>query len=123
MIILQIQSPHYNLSKRFCYTKWEQEHWVDAEGMFSWDGMHDGMETNINSRQTPQWFEGAPGYRQTLNDYLWSGANAISNIASLTGDAVTASIFDNKAAVIKSKLSTKMLGGIKRFFLPSFCKG
>ena len=48
---------------KFNYVQWEREHWVADEGMFSWDGMHDGMETNINSRQTPEWFAGAPGYR------------------------------------------------------------
>ncbi len=48
------------------YQGWVTEHWDPSHRMFRWDGMHDGMETNINSRQTTEPFSGAAGYRPTL---------------------------------------------------------
>jgi len=102
------------------YGKWEKERWVEAEGMFSWDGMHDGMETNINSRQTAKWFEGAPGYRPTLNSYMWADANAISSIAKLSGDIETVNTFNQKAATIKSNFQKKNWDPKRDFFFHRF---
>jgi len=45
------------------------------------------MEYNINSRQTKDLVRGAPGYRPTLNAYLWADALAIAKAAKLAGDA------------------------------------
>lgn len=104
------------------YAKWEKEHWVEKEGMFAWDGMHDGMETNINSRQTAKWFEGAPGYRPTLNSYMWADANAISNIAKLEGDVETAVTFTKKATTIKSNFQQKCWDATRDFFFHRFAQ-
>ena len=102
------------------YSGWEKERWAEAEGMFVWDGMHDGMETNINSRQTPKWFEGAPGYRPTLNSYMWADANAISNISKLDGDLTTAAVYDKKAAIIKFNFQNKNWDSTRNFFFHRF---
>ena len=104
------------------YAGWENEHWIDSEGMFSWDGMHDGMETNINSRQTKNWFSGAPGYRPTLNSYMWADALAIKNIALLTGDEGTAKLFSGKAETIKKNFQEKCWDPKRNFFFQRFQK-
>ena len=102
------------------YQGWEHEHWVAEEGMFAWDGMHDGMETNINSRLTDDWFAGAPGYRPTLNSYMWANANAISNISLLMGDRAGAELFSRKADTIKRNLLTKTWDPDRNFFFHRF---
>ena len=102
------------------YAGWEDEHWVAQEGLFAWDGMHDGMETNINSRQTKNWFSGAPGYRPTLNSYMWANARAIGRISQLMGDDATASLFSHKADVIKHNLQTKCWDADRNFFFHRF---
>ena len=51
------------------------------------------MEININSRQTKDTVRGAPGYRPTLNSYLWADALAIARIADLAGDETTAEAY------------------------------
>jgi hypothetical protein len=102
------------------YKKWEEERYVPSEGMFAWDGMHDGMETNINSRQTENWFSGAPGYRPTINSYMWADALAISNIALLKGDRETAEVYRNKAEVIKTNLQEKTWDPERNFFFHRF---
>lgn len=63
------------------YQGWITEHWDSTHQMFRWDGMHDGMETNINSRQTADEFSGAEGYRPTLNSYMYADARAIASAA------------------------------------------
>jgi hypothetical protein len=104
------------------YQGWEKDHWVEEEGMFAWDGMHDGMETNINSRQTPQWFDGAPGYRPTLNSYMWANANAIRNIALLEADQATAKLYQAKADLIKKNFQEKNWDPKREFFFHRFQK-
>ncbi|HET7614346.1 MAG TPA: hypothetical protein VFK26_10510, partial [Gemmatimonadaceae bacterium] len=52
------------------YAGWMAERWDSAQRMFRWDGLHDGMERNINSRQTDDIDEGAEGFRPTLNSYI-----------------------------------------------------
>jgi hypothetical protein len=98
------------------YEGWEQEHWVESEGMFAWDGMHDGMETNINSRQTKDWFAGASGYRPTLNSYMWANALAIKKIAALGRDTATANLYAQKANIIKSNFLKKNWDPKRLFF-------
>lgn len=102
------------------YYSWEKKYWVEKEGMFAWDGMHDGMETNINSRQTPQWFEGAPGYRPTLNAYMWAEANSIVNIAKLVNNQETINEFQEKANIIKSNFQSKNWDASRNFFFHRF---
>ncbi|WP_372647734.1 discoidin domain-containing protein [Draconibacterium sp.] len=102
------------------YQRWEDLYWVEEEGMFAWDGMHDGMETNINSRQTPNWFAGAPGYRPTINAYMWAHANAIVNVAKLTGDNKTIDKFTDKANTIKCNFQDKCWDTNRSFFFHRF---
>ena len=102
------------------YEGWEKEHFVEAEGLFSWDGMHDGMETNINSRQTKDWFAGSPGYRPTLNSYLWADALAIRNIALLDGDKNTVTLFSQKAQTLKKNFLEKCWDPKRNFFFHRF---
>jgi len=107
---------------KYDYHSWEEKFWVAEEGMFAWDGMHDGMETNINSRQTPAWFDGAPGYRPTLNAYLWAEAEAIVNVAQLVKDQAIINEFKHKAAIIKSNLQSKNWDPSRNFFFHRFQK-
>lgn len=102
------------------YAGWESERWIETEGMFSWDGMHDGMETNINSRQTKDWFSGAPGYRATLNSYMWANANAIRSISLLMDDLSTASLFSRKADTIKRNFLQKCWDPNRSFFFQRY---
>lgn len=82
--------------------------------------MHDGMETNINSRQTQRWFDGAQGYRPTINSYLWAEAQSIVNIAELIKDRETIKEFQRKSNTIKSNLQTKTWDPSRNFFFHRF---
>ncbi len=98
------------------YEGWEKRHFVEAEGLFWQTGHDDGMEININSRQTRDTVRGAPGFRPTLNSYLYADALAIAAFALRNGDAKTARVFAQKAAALKANLQKKLWDPKRQFF-------
>lgn len=104
------------------YQGWLDEHFDTDHGMFRWDGMHDGMETNINSRQTADTFAGGEGYRPTLNSYLYADALAISKAAALTGDPAKADAYAQRAADLKRRVQEELWDPGRNFFLPQFAR-
>jgi hypothetical protein len=104
------------------YEGWEREHFVPEIGLFWQTGHDDGMEININSRQTQDTVRGAPGYRPTLNAYLWADALAIARAADLAGDAATAKKFRDKAASIKENLQKRLWDERRQFFLHMYMR-
>jgi len=98
------------------YDGWVREHWDAAHGMFRWDGMHDGMEYNINSRLTDDPDRGAEGYRPTLNSYLYADARAIAQAAALLGDSGTARVFAGRAAALKRRVQEELWDPGRKFF-------
>jgi hypothetical protein len=99
------------------YAGWMAEHWDPAQRMFRWDGLHDGMERNINSRQTDDIDEGAEGYRPTLNSYMYADARAIARASSLFGDAATAREFDARADSLRQRVEQELWDERRSFFL------
>ena len=102
------------------YQGWIDEHWDSEHRMFRWDGMHDGMETNINSRLTEDTFAGADGFRPTLNSYLYADARAISLAATLLGDTVKARVFADRAADLKRRVQDELWDPARNFFFHQF---
>ena len=98
------------------YAGWTAEHWDSTKKMFHWDGMHDGMETNINSRLTADQFSGADGYRPTINAYLYGDAMAISRAAALLGQPAKAQAFAARAADLKTRVQRELWDPKREFF-------
>ena len=98
------------------YQGWIEERYDPEHEMFVWDGMHDGMETNINSRQTEDTFSGGDGYRPTLNSYLYGDLRALSNAAALLGDSAQARAYDKKAAALKERVQEELWDPDRQFF-------
>ena len=86
---------------------WEKRMYDPVMGLFWQNGHDDGMEFNINSRQTKDILRGAPGYRPTMNAYMWADALAIAKVADLSGDGTTAGAYRAKASVIKQNLQNQ----------------
>jgi len=99
------------------YEGWEKEHFDKDVGLFWQTGHDDGMEFNINSRQTKDIVRGAPGYRPTLNAYLWADALAIARVAKLAGDAAVEKQYNARAAALKENLQKKLWDPKRQFFL------
>ena len=100
------------------YEGWEGRHFVPEVGLFWQTGHDDGMEFNINSRQTKDILRGAPGYRPTINAYMWADALAIARAADLAGDKATGDAYRAKAAGIKETLQKKLWDPKRQFFFP-----
>jgi F5/8 type C domain/Bacterial alpha-L-rhamnosidase 6 hairpin glycosidase domain len=98
------------------YAGWTDERWDSAHGMFRWDGMHDGMEFNINSRLTSDHDRGAEGYRPTLNSYLYADARAIAQAAALLGEPGVASQYAERAAALKRRVQEELWDPEREFF-------
>lgn len=99
------------------YAGWMAERWDPAHRMFRWDGLHDGMERNINSRQTDDFDEGAVGYRPTLNTYMFADAQAIARSAALFGDRHTAREFFGRAESLRERVQSELWDSRREFFL------
>jgi len=104
------------------YAGWLAERYDPAHGMFFWDGLHDGMEVNINSRLTDDEQTGAEGYRPTLNSYLYADALAISRAAALLGDEATAEGYAARAATLKRRVQAELWDPEREFFLHQFAR-
>jgi hypothetical protein len=102
------------------YDGWVRERWDSTQGMFRWDGMHDGMEFNINSRLTDDPDRGAEGYRPTLNSYLFADARAIANAAVLLGDTATALRYADRALALKQRVQEALWDPEREFFFHRF---
>ena len=99
---------------------WEQRHYVPEVGLFWQTGHDDGMEFNINSRQTKDILRGAEGFRPTLNVYLWADAQAIARIARLAGKDDVAKQFEAKAEAVKRELQNRLWDERREFFLQMY---
>ena len=104
------------------YEAWEARQYVPEVGMFWQNGHDDGMEFNINSRQTPDILRGANGYRPSFNSYMWADAMAIEQIARLKGDTATAEKYRQKADGLKQQLQSKLWDPKRSFFFPMSMK-
>ncbi|MFO0870881.1 MAG: discoidin domain-containing protein [Pirellulales bacterium] len=100
------------------YAAWEQRHFVPEVGLFWQTGHDDGMEFNINSRQTRDILRGAPGFRPSFNAYMWADARAIARIAAVAGDAETAQRFTDKAAALRERVQRLLWDPQRQFFFP-----
>ena len=100
------------------YEGWESRHFVPEVGLFWQTGHDDGMEFNINSRQTRDILRGAPSFRPSFNAYMWADARAIARIAQLAGQPALAQTYQEKAERLKDRLQTLLWDPQRQFFFP-----
>ena len=100
------------------YDEWKKRQWVQDMEMFWQSGHDDGMEFNINSRQTKNILRGDRAFRPTFNTYMWADANAIARIAALAGDVEQAAQYRQKAASLKKHIQSRLWDPKRQFFFP-----
>jgi hypothetical protein len=99
---------------------WEKRHYVPDVGLYWQTGHDDGMEFNINSRQTKDILRGAPSYRPTFNAYMWADARAIARVARLANQPDVAQRYEQQAAAIKTRLQDRLWDQKRQFFFPAY---
>jgi hypothetical protein len=97
---------------------WKKRHWIASKKMFWQSGHDDGMEFNINSRQTKNILRGDHAFRPTFNTYMWADANALARIAELAGDTKKAEQYRKAAAELKKQIQTHLWDPKRQFFFP-----
>jgi F5/8 type C domain len=102
------------------YEAWEQRHFVPEVGLFWQTGHDDGMEFNINSRQTMDILRGAPSYRPSFNAYMWADAVAIAKLARLAGKMDVADRFERKADALRTTMLKLLWDDKRQFFFPIY---
>lgn len=102
------------------YKGWEQKHWVDKVGMFWQVGHDDGMEFNIDSRQTKNILAGAPSYRPSFNAYMYADARAIAAIARRAGKEEISKEYTAKADALRDKVQEMLWDNKRQFFFPVY---
>jgi len=100
------------------YQGWEARQFVPEVGLFWQNGHDDGMEFNINSRQTKDILRGANGYRPGFNAYMYADALAIARVAERAGDKATAQTYQAKAASLKANVQKLLWDPKREFFFP-----
>lgn len=102
------------------YNGFVKEHYEPGHGMFMWDGMHDGMELNINGRQTDQEFDGGNGFRPTLNSYMYADLLALSKASALLGETDRTQEYAKKADILKKRVQEELWDEDRQFFFHQF---
>jgi hypothetical protein len=102
------------------YEAWERTHFSKEVGLFWQNGHDEGMEYNISSRQTQDILRGAPGYRPSMNAYMYADALAIAKIARQAGRAEVAAVYEAKAAGLKERLQKLTWDPKREFFFHVF---
>jgi len=97
---------------------WQSRHFDAHVGLFWQTGHDDGMEFNINSRQSQDILRGAPSYRPSFNAYMWSDMLAIARIAELAGKQDIAMDYQTRAEKLKENMFEKMWDTKRQFLFP-----
>ncbi len=102
------------------YHGFVKEHYNNEHGMFMWNGLRDGMEVNINSRQTENRGSGAYGFRPTLNSYMYADLKALSKASELLGKTEAADQYEKKARQLKQRVQYELWDPDRNFFFHQF---
>lgn len=100
------------------YRAWKERQWVGEVGMYWQLGHDDGMEYDINARQTQDIFRGGPSFRPTFNSYMWADAQALARIAALAGKDEAAADYLRQAAEVKRQVQQRLWDPERNFFFP-----
>jgi len=100
------------------YQEWQRRQWVPGMGLYWQLGHDDGMEFDINARQTRDILRGGQSLRPSFNAYMWADARALARITRLAGDDRTASEYSERAALIKKHVQERLWDPKRQFFFP-----
>jgi hypothetical protein len=88
------------------YKGWETGRIDKSTGLYWQNDNGDGMEGSISG----------PGYRPTINSYMFANASAIACIADLSGQKELAAEYRDKAAALKKLVQEKLWNPEHEFF-------
>lgn len=96
---------------------WGGRNFDNEYGLYWQEGVWDGMELSATSYQAPP--EG-PGYRPTINSYMFADAESLSKIATMIGDNDAAKSFKEEADTIRDRTNRLLWDSEAKFFKHRF---
>ena len=99
------------------YEHFEEMQFNPRLGLYWVYPVWDAMERTVSSKRTSDAFHGGPGYRSSINGYMYGNALAIQEIATLAGDSSLAAEYGQKAAALKTNLQNRLWDDEREFFL------
>lgn len=90
-------------SMKSVFYQWD-DHWDSTKYLYYIAAMPDATEytiASIDASGGTDGFAGGEAFRPTINSYQYGNARAISRIATLRGDAITATMFSAKATALQ----------------------
>jgi len=90
---------------------------ASGSGLYAQTPLADATEFTETSMHSSDWFGGGAGYRPTINAYMYSAAQAISRIATMTGDDRIATEYAAKAAALKAGVQKALWDPQRQFFM------
>ncbi|MGW0331181.1 MGH1-like glycoside hydrolase domain-containing protein [Streptomyces sp. NPDC003011] len=107
------------------YKRWDSNYTSDitvngtpsTSDLYHQTPLSDATEYTETSMHSSNWFSGGPGYRPTINAYMFGAAQAISKIATMTGDTATATEYTDKAASLKAGVQNSLWDPQRQFFM------
>jgi hypothetical protein len=100
------------------FETWRSRQFVPEVGLFWQTGHDDGMEFDINARQTQDILRGGQSLRPSFNAYQWADAVAISRTAQLAGKTELADEYQEMADGLKRKTQELLWDPARNFFFP-----
>lgn len=91
------------------YTAWEHDR-RRPDGLFWQYDVKDGMEESLSGSRHEK------NARPTINSYMYGNAKAIAKMATMKGDAKTASLYEAKADTLKELVTEKLWNAKDHFF-------
>jgi hypothetical protein len=88
-----------------------------SDSLYYQSPVSDATEFTETSMRSTNWFSGGTGYRPTINSYMYAAAQAISKIATMTGESTTASTFAAKASALKAGVQNVLWDPQRQFFM------
>lgn len=92
------------------YNAWS-DHYNSTRGLYWQVPLSDATEytiASIDASGGADGFGGGDSFRPTINSYMYANAKAISSIATLAGDATTASDYASRASTLKSNFQNNL---------------
>ena len=97
------------------YQGWAN-HFDATLGLYWQVPVWDATEYSASSLESTDPYHGGAGYRPTINAYQYGDANAIAAIATLNGDATTASTYKALASALKASQQKYLWDATRTFF-------
>lgn len=100
------------------HESWKRARWVEEVGLYWQLGHDDGMEFDINARQTRDVFRGGQSLRPSFNAYMWADLRALADIADLAGKKELAARFRAEAERLRQTVEERLWDPGREFFFP-----